>query len=66
MCGLGTEEKKEVENTGLPSRRSPVNPTGSSPVLVGILINDVRREMNKTMTQFLDETKVIHESQNES
>lgn len=43
-----------------------MNPTDSSPLRVGTLINDVRTEMNKMMTQFPDETQVINESQSES
>lgn len=42
-----------------------MNPTGSSPVLVSIVINDLKREVNK-MTQFSDETEVIQGSKNES
>lgn len=64
MNGLKIGEKK-VGNTSLPSRRSPMNPTGSSPVLVSIVINDLKREVNK-MTQFSDETEVIQGSKNES
>lgn len=32
-----------------------MNPTGFSPVLVNIFINDLKREVNNKMTQFSDE-----------